>query len=297
MEARIDRKTLIARLQAAASDPPRWPFAAADAEPGGRFLLDRHWHREAHFVLDGVARYRLGGEVLAAGPGIVLPVDRWQEHGIEVSPGNAGCLHVVLHFHDTLWGSVSGMDADGSWTVFEWTWAVVDEDLASFVRRRWDLYEAEEDKSAAFARLLRLPLGSLYQEYARILASRQTPNASTPHDIVDLIVSRIENMRGRDCSLEQIARYAGYSRFRVAHLFKARTGISIGDYINRIRVQYLDQARILDLPSKQIAAELGFQSTTAFYNWRRKARSKRDDDQPAFCASSTSRRTGRGIEI
>ena len=74
-----------------------------------------------------------------------------------------------------------------------------------------------------------------------------------------------------DCSLEQIARYAGYSRFRVAHLFKARTGMSIGDYINRTRVRYLDQARVLGLPSKQVAAAMGFQSTTAFYNWRRKA--------------------------
>ena len=122
----------------------------------------------------------------------------------------------------------------------------------------------------AFARLLRLPLAALYQEYARILASRHTPSASNAHDIVDLIVSRIEHMRGRDCSLDQIARYAGYSRYRVAHLFKARTGMSIGSYINRIRAQYLEQARILDIPAKQVAAELGFQSTTAFYNWRRK---------------------------
>ena len=205
-----------------------------------------------------------------ADPGIVLPIERWQEHGIELSPEATGSLHVVLHFHDTLWGSVSELNPDGSWTVFEWTWAVVDEDLASFVRKRWDLCEVEEDKPAAFARLLRLPLAALYQEYARILASRHTPSASNPHDIVDLIVSRIENMRGRDCALDQIARYAGYSRFRVAHLFKARTGMSIGDYINRIRLQYLDQARILGLKSKQVAAALGFQSTTAFYNWRRR---------------------------
>ena len=83
-------------------------------------------------------------------------------------------------------------------------------------------------------------------------------------------MGRVETMRGRDCSLDQIARYAGYSRFRVAHLFKARMGMSIGGYINRIRLQYLDHARIQVLPSKQVAAELGFRSTTAFYNWRRK---------------------------
>ena len=297
MKTRFNRRVLIARLQEAASEPHRQPAPAVGPPRTGPFLLDRHWHREAHFVLTGTARYQVGGEVLTAEPGIVLPIDRWQEHGIEILPENAGVLHVVLHFHDTLWGSVSEMDANGSWKVFEWTWAAVDEGLASFVRRRWDLYEEKKDNPDAYAHLLRLPLAALYQEYARVLFSRHTPSGSNPHDIVDLIVSRIENMRGRDCSLEQIARYAGYSRFRVAHLFKARTGMSIGDYINRIRVQYLDQARILDLPSKQIAAELGFQSTTAFYNWRRKARSKRDDDQPAFCASSTSRRTGRGIEI
>lgn len=83
-------------------------------------------------------------------------------------------------------------------------------------------------------------------------------------------MGRIENMHERDCSLDQIARYAGYSRFRVAHLFKARTGMSVGDYINRIRLQYLDQAHVLGLRSKQVAAALGFRSTTAFYNWRRK---------------------------
>ena len=265
-----DRKSMLLRLQAAATDPPRLPLKAK-ALAGGEYLPDRHWHREAHFVLSGAARYRIDGEVVVAEPGVVMPIDRWQEHGIERSSGNADSLHVVLHFHDTLWGSVSEMDADGSWTVFEWTWAAVDEDLASFVRRRWDLYEADEDKADAFSRLLRLPLAALFQEYVRVLSSRHTPSASNSHDIVDLVVSRIENMHGRDCSLEQIARYAGYSRFRVAHLFKARTGMSIGDYINRTRVRYLDQARVLGLPSKQVAAAMGFQSTTAFYNWRRKA--------------------------
>lgn len=270
MRTQIDRNTLIARLQEATVEPPRRPAPAVDLEHAGPVWLDRHWHREAHFVLSGTAQYQIGNERVVAAPGTVLPIDRWQEHGIERTAASAGVLHVVLHFNDTLWGSVSEMNPDGTWTVFEWTWAAVDEGLASFVRKRWDLYEEEKDTPDAFARLLRLPLAALYQEYARVLFSRHTPSGSNPHDIVDLIVSRIENMRGRDCSLEQIARYAGYSRFRVAHLFKARTGMSIGDYINRIRVQYLDQARILGLTSKQIAAELGFQSTTAFYNWRRK---------------------------
>ena len=270
MTTRLDRKALLARLQKTAAEPPRQP-EPADSGLTGLFSLDHHWHREAHFVLAGTARYQVAGDVLTAEPGIVLAINRWQDHGIELAPENAGCVHVVLHFNDTLWGSVSEMNPDGTWTVFEWTWAAVDEGLASFVRKRWDLYEEEKGNPDAYARLLRLPLAALYQEYARVLFSRHTPSGSNPHDIVDLIVSRIENMRGRVCSLEQIARYAGYSRFRVAHLFKARTGMSIGDYINRIRVQYLDQARILGLSSKQIATELGFQSTTAFYNWRRKA--------------------------
>ena len=108
-----DRKSMLLRLQAAATDPPRLPLKAG-AVAGGEYLPDRHWHREAHFVLSGPARYRIDGEVVVAEPGVVMPIDRWQEHGIERSSGNADSLHVVLHFHDTLWGSVSEMDADGS---------------------------------------------------------------------------------------------------------------------------------------------------------------------------------------
>ncbi len=168
------------------------------------------------------------------------------------------------------------MNSDGDWIVLEWTWASVGNDLAAFVGKRWDLYEQskEKGKRRAFQNLLRLPLAVLCQEYARILASRHTPDTSSPHNIIDLVKSRIENMRGRDCSLEQIARYAGYSQFRIAHLFKEQTGMTIGNYITQVRLQFLDQARVLDMKSKQIATELGFRSTTAYYNWHRKTVSK-----------------------
>lgn len=266
----LERNVVIRLLQESAATTHSLPEPVVGDGGDVQFLLDRHWHREAHFVLAGKARYFVNGKIVVITPGTVMAINRWEEHGIEMLESAAGALHVVIHFNDTIWGSLSQFNSDNTWTVHEWTWAAVPEDLASFVRNRWDQYEKATTNPHAFLHLMNLPLSTLYEEYVRVLASRHIPRVGHKHDIVDLIVSRIENMRGRDCSLAQIAHYAGYSRFRIAHIFKERTGMSIGDFVNQVRLRYLDRAEILDLSTKQAAAELGFQSTTAFYNWRRK---------------------------
>ena len=240
----------------------------------GRTFLDakRHWHREAHYVLSNAGRYRLAESVLRAAPGDVIPVDRWERHGIERAAESRGAVHLVVHFNKKAWGSLSRLNDRYEWEVFEWSWVFFDDDIAAFVNRRWDLFskDPDRDRRSRFRSFLRRPLEVLLEEYASLFAVRHRSVTPDPDGITDLVKSHIENTHGRGCSLGHMAAYSGYSRFRLAHLFKERTGVSIGDYIDRVRLDFLEKSPIMGLKQKEIAEELGFSSPSAFCNWRRR---------------------------
>ena len=247
--------------------------AASGNGDGLTFLEDgRHWHREAHYVLSNACRYMQAGNVFRAVPGDVIPVDRWERHGIARVDDSRGAVHMVVHFNKQAWGSLSRLNARLEWEVFEWSWVFFDDDIASVMNRRWDLYAkaSVRDSHACFKSTLRRPLEVLLEEYARLFASRHRAATPDPDGITDLVKSHIENTHGRGCSLGQMAAYSGYSRFRLAHLFKERTGVSIGDYIDRVRLEFIERAPIMGLKQKEIADELGFSSSSAFCNWRRR---------------------------
>ena len=91
-----------------------------------------------------------------------------------------------------------------------------------------------------------------------------------PNSIVDLVKSRIENNNSRNCSMEELSGYSGYSKSRLSHLFKEKTGMTVGQYIDEVRRDYLLDGHIAGLKQKEIAFNLGFKSASAFSTWLRK---------------------------
>lgn len=261
-------------LQHVCGRPLSLPSVAGTSN-GHTFLEDgRHWHREAHYVLANSSRYRLADAVLVVSPGDVIPVDHWERHGIIRAEESHDAVHMVVHFNKKVWGSLSRLNDHCEWEVFEWSWVFFDDDMVSFVNRRWELFADKtcQDRQAHFRSLLRRPLELLLEEYARLFATRYRAVSPHPDGIIDMVKSHIENTHGRGCSLMPMAAYSGYSRFRLAHLFKERTGESIGEYVDRVRLEFLEKAPIIGLKQKEVAEELGFSSPSAFCNWRRKHR-------------------------
>ena len=105
-------------------------------------------------------------------------------------------------------------------------------------------------------------------EEAILLGAHQArfgSSATTPSDGIVRAVQTIEADLTRSFSVRMLAREAGLSQSRFAHLFKQEIGESVIAYINRLRIR--EAARLLEaegLNVKQVAQAVGFHSPFYF---------------------------------
>lgn len=238
-----------------------------------------HWQREVTFVLRGNPSLVVGDVVLGSRKGSVFIVNRWVNHSVWSFPECNGSVIATIHFHDIVWWNMSVITETGCWEDQEWSWAAADKDLASFANRRMELWnESTGSDLDRFNEFLRIPLFLLLDDYSKNLFGRYNNPGFIQNNIIDLVQSRIENSHGRNCSLDQLAEYSGYSKFRLAHLFKEKTGKTVGCYIDEVRINYLLFGHIGGKKHKEVAYELGFKSPSAFSTWLRKKRDEIDID-------------------
>ena len=147
------------------------------------------------------------------------------------------------------------------------------------VNRRWDeLNQLPPDEVAANVdRFMKGPLSSLLDEFRLYLWKKEQRSES--HDdnlsLVRTIQRIIESKNGRGCSLAELEKITGFNRFYIAHVFKQANRITIGDYIDQIRMIFLESALKQGLSRKQIAFELGFSNSSSLSTWfRRYSRKK-----------------------
>ena len=157
-------------------------------------------------------------------------------------------------------------------------WVELPTDLELVIDRRWDEFDklAPEAALANLDSFLKEPLTLLLDEFRFYLQinDRKEGKKQTNNEIVTSIQQIIEAKKGRDCSLAQLEKFTGFNRFYISHLFKNAYGISIGDYINRVRLIFFESAKKQGFSHKQIAFELGFSSNSALLMWYRKAKEK-----------------------
>ena len=84
----------------------------------------------------------------------------------------------------------------------------------------------------------------------------------------DIVRTYIDHNHGANCSLGELASRFGYSVSRLVHIYKERTGESIGDRVRQARLDYL-QAHP-ELPLQTLAKNLGFLSEASCRAWRRR---------------------------
>lgn len=88
---------------------------------------------------------------------------------------------------------------------------------------------------------------------------------STRKDITKSVIDYIEKNLENDLTLEQIAEYAGYSRFHLNRMFKEETGLTIHKYIQTRRLTLAAEKLVTSqIPVSQIAYEAGYESQQAF---------------------------------
>ena len=78
----------------------------------------------------------------------------------------------------------------------------------------------------------------------------------------DIVRTYIDHCHGANCSLQELAKRFGYSVSRLVHIYKERTGESIGDAVRRARSEFIHAHP--GMPDAKMAKALGFLSVAAY---------------------------------
>ena len=237
-----------------------------------------HQHREILFILRGESRFPLNHKIFDVKAGDVILIDRWIPHRVGYPASDRNMLYLWFFLFPThLNLLLHQIDQTGK-VSYAVKWVELATDLKLVIDRHWDEFDklAPENALANLDIFLRQPLTMLLDEFRFYLqiSDLKDEKKQTTNEIVNSIQHIIEAKKGRDCSLAQLEKFTGFSRFYISHLFRDAYGISIGQYINRVRMIFFESAKKQGLSHKQIAFELGFSSNSALLMWYRKAKEK-----------------------
>ena len=237
-----------------------------------------HQHREILFILKGESQFPLNRKIFKIKAGDVILIDHWIPHRVGYLPSDKDMLCLWFYLFPThLNLLLHRIDHSGN-VSYVIKWIELASDLKLLIDRHWDEFDKLPPQKALenLDRFCKIPLTMLldeFQFYLHLKELRMEKNHSN-NDIVNSIQHIIEAKNGRDCSLAQLEKLTGFNRFYISHLFKDAFGISIGEYINRIRMVFFESAKKQGLSHKQIAFELGFSSNSALLMWYRKTKER-----------------------
>ena len=236
--------------------------------------LEIHPHREILFVLQGESKFPLNHKIFKIRAGDVVLIDHWISHRLKYPSSDRDMLYLWFYLFPTHLNLLVHRIDDAGNVSRVIKWVELPGDLKLVIDRRWDeIGKLLPDEALRdLALLLKRPLEMLLDEF-RFYLKRDTLKEQKTFrndDIVTSIKHIIEAKTGRDCSLAQLEKMTGFSRFYISHLFKKSCGISIGEYINRVRLIFYESAKLRGFSYKQIASDLGFSSSSALRMWYRK---------------------------
>lgn len=246
------------------------------------FRSSTHPVREICFVVEGESRYMFNGSVYDASPGTAFLIDSWVPHAFGYRQIDNGLLHLWMHFspdNSRLQGAhFIRVGLNGEYRI-EFKRINFVPDFGKQLIARWNkLNEVKIFSPETACDHLLQPLNSVLDEVLFQLTHDEKP-ATGEKQIVESIKKHIQMANGKDCSYQQLEKVSGYSSFYLAHLFRKSEEISIGDYIDQVRLDYTAAAFKRGLKQKEIAFELGFSSPSNFWNWLKKHRSDTENQE------------------
>lgn len=240
-----------------------------------KFHQSSHPSREFLFVISGESYYMYNNSVYRCSPGTLFLIDSGMSHGHRYTHEDNNLLHIWGYFHErqvhlsaieiTLNGhcqAVSGMSQ-----------ILIPEGLHNQIEKRWNLLS--QLKNAAehdVENYIKTPVNAMLDEMAFQLSEKI--DTMMEYTKMGDLQRYIRSRNGRQCSLAHLAAISGYTRGYLAHKFHDEVGMTIGQYIDKVRLEYINLAKKRGIRQKEIAYELGFSSPAAFWNWYQKYRDK-----------------------
>ena len=232
--------------------------------------VHKHSFREMLFVIEGKSQFVLNGRQYDLSEGSVALIDSWIPHSFGYTESDHNLTHLWFYFLDNglnaRWCNVS---LHGQYTFAGIIMPLPSHVYTLFISRWNELKKQQEITPELEAFYLRTPFLCILEELLFLMTPKEKVTPDLP-DIVHSVRLYIESQNARDCSLEHLEKVFGYNRFYLAHRFREVMGFSVGTYINQVRLAFTGNAIAKGLKQKEIAYELGFSSSAAFWKWYQK---------------------------
>ena len=247
------------------------------SEGVGEFSSSTHPKREIFYVLKGNSRYMFNGKVYDAAPGTFFLIDYWEPHAFGYRQMDHDLIHLWMQVSESeqqVSGNILKVGMGGEFSAC-WNRVRLSLEYKMMLTRRWNTLNEEKYVTQEMVNeYLKAPLEALLDEVRFFIfrTCQDTIMQGTPDTVIESLKRYIRMSNARDCSLERLEKVSGYSRFYLAHRFRECEGCTIGEYIDKVRVQYTIEAMKRGLRQKEISFELGFSTPSNFWIWLRKHR-------------------------
>ena len=247
-----------------------WDGNGAGGPWSGR--LHKHPHREAVLVLEGENDFLLDGRSCHLKPGDAVLIDSWTPHLFGYMECDCDLLHLWFFFcGKDARASLCRVGMNGRYEILRSM--VLPTCTATLMTSRWNELNKQKvltEEMLSFR--LASPMKCLTEDF--LFLAYQKDAQPVQDDLASAVKLYIESNIGCDCSLAQLEKVFGYSRYHIAHKFRETYGYPVGACIDSVRAVFTEDALSKGLKQKEIAEELGFSSAAAFWKWRRKTRTE-----------------------
>lgn len=230
---------------------------------------DPHSHSAIEIILPdrGVSLYQVREEVYRVRPGEILIVPSGWQHSLTEPPDT---LRYLLLFEPNPLLSLRDMP-DISAMMEQPIYLHEDSELQKqaqeILRRTVDCYMAREPmwNTLCYSHLLQL-YALLGRHYLRVTAPEQyVARRSIDPAIMNSAITYINQRYMDDISLEDVALFAGFSKYYFSRMFKQFAGISFSEYLTRRRLNVASDLLVRSRQSiREVAVASGFSSMATF---------------------------------
>lgn len=233
--------------------------------------------REAFLVLEGRVQNSLNGQVYEAESGDLFLFDLGDLHDKFISPSAPDSVTLCFQIYkDFLYGYFAIIQ-DGRRTLTN-RMLFTSSGLSTLLNSAWDRRHGDGLSCKTSMIQTLSVIDYIFAEVAcikhesgnQIAVMPSSEEKLTAQHVVGLVMIHIDERNGRDCNLDEITQFSGFSAAHINRIFLANLGYSIKDHANAWRLNRMRELLRNGLSMKEIAYDLGFSSAAAFSRWKSK---------------------------
>lgn len=233
--------------------------------------------REVFLVLSGKVQYGLNGKVYPGSPGSLFLYDIGDLHDKFLPPTSPESIALCFQIYKDFTYAYIAHFKGGLRTISN-RMLFADAGTTPLLNRAWDALHVDGKVDPAAVVQTLSVIDYLLAEVARFRHTDPGQIAIMPgsdaklsaQQVVGLVMLHIDERCGRDCNLDEITRFSGYSAAHINRIFQSNLGYSITDHANAWRANRMRDLLRAGATMKEIAFDLGFSSPAAFSRWKRK---------------------------